>query len=66
MCFASNPSWNLRTSAGGGSDVDHARVAVATTARSAKEKVLPVLQANQDVFSFLHVYEFNLTAHDSS
>ncbi|CAE7757428.1 unnamed protein product [Symbiodinium pilosum] len=37
----------------GANDVDHARVAVATTAKTAKEKCLPVLQANQDVFSYL-------------
>ena len=48
--------WNLcilRSGATGANDVDHARVAVATTAKTAKEKCLPVLQANQDVFSYL-------------
>ena len=43
---------HLRISATGTSDVDHARVAVTTTATAAKEKCLPVLQANQDVFSY--------------
>ena len=42
----------LRSGASGTSDVDHARVAVATTAKTAKEKCLPVLQANQDVFRY--------------
>ncbi|CAE7703995.1 unnamed protein product [Symbiodinium sp. CCMP2456] len=37
-------------------DVNHARVALSTVANSAKEKCLPVLQANQDVFSVLAVY----------
>ena len=48
----------VRTGASSANQVDHARVAVATTASSAKEKCLPVLQANQDVFSawfsFMH------------
>ena len=47
------PAIHLRTGATGGNDVDHARVAVTTTATAAKEKCLPVLQANQDVFSYL-------------
>ena len=42
-----------RVNASGRNDVDHARVAMSTTATSAKEKCLPVLQANQDVFRIL-------------
>ncbi|CAE7737729.1 unnamed protein product [Symbiodinium sp. CCMP2456] len=38
------------------SDVNHARTAVAATANSARERCLPVLQANQDVFSVLATY----------
>ena len=41
----------LRKGTNGTGDVDFARVASTSIAQSAKEKSLPVLQANQDVFS---------------
>ena len=40
-----------RTNASGEADVNHARVALSAVANGAKEKCLPVLQVNQDVFS---------------
>ncbi|CAE7328664.1 unnamed protein product [Symbiodinium sp. CCMP2592] len=46
----------LVTNASGEADVNHARVALSAVASGAKEKCLPVLQANQDVFSVLAVY----------
>ena len=41
----------LRKAASGSGDVNFARVASTSIAQGAKEKCLPVLQANQDVFS---------------
>lgn len=44
-------SWLRSNASGGVSDVNHGVTAAATSAKDAKSQTLPVLQANQDVFS---------------